>query len=74
MKDDIYFKEQFENHKKQNDLADKLRNGTVDIYELQDDEVSEMIDYFVKDSQAIDMELERIKAHILLMRKKLNNI
>lgn len=71
MKDNFLQKRRIENDKNQEMLAVKLRTGVIDICDLEVDEVFDMIDYFVNDSEAIDLELERIKVHILSMQKQL---
>ena len=68
MKDNFLQKEK---NKKQEMLTYNLRNGEIDICDLEHYEVLDMIDYFVKDSEAIDVELEQIKNHILSIQKKL---
>ena len=42
-----------------------------DVYDLTDDEVDEMTEWFKRDIEEKDRELNRIKEHILQMRKEL---
>jgi len=49
-------------------LAKKLRTGEIDVYDLSDEEVDYMIEYFNKSIESKDKELEKIKANILRMK------
>ena len=64
-------KEKFEIENKKQALANKLLYGELNTSELEENEVDEMIDYFLKDIKNIDNELLRIKQHILNMQKQL---
>lgn len=64
-------KEKFERDTNKQILADKLLYGILGTSELDETEVNEMTEYFVKDIQNIDNELVRIKQHILAMKQKL---
>lgn len=61
----------FEDYKHQENMAQKLIYGNLDVDELNEYEIEEMIDYFKKDIENIDKELSKIKQHILIMKKRL---
>jgi len=52
-------------------IAESLLNEKIEIYDLTDEEVDEMTEYFKEDINKIDQELIRIKQHILQMQKQL---
>lgn len=53
-------------------LAKRLLNGELGSSDLTDAEVDEMTQYFKRDIQELDNELNQIKQHILYMRKQIN--
>lgn len=57
---------------RQKDLSQKLLNGELATSDLTDTEVDEMTYYFKKDLQELDIELMKIKQHILQMKKQIN--
>lgn len=61
----------FDEPNKNEELANKLIKNEVKAYELSEDEVDSMIDFFNKDIEALDKELEKTKLHIIQMKKKL---
>lgn len=64
--------EMAENNRKEY-LAKRLLNGELGSGDLTDTEVDEMTQYFKRDIQELDSELNQIKQHILQMRKQLDN-
>ena len=58
---------------KEEKLAEELKEGKLDVYELDDNQTEEMIEYFDKDIDNKKKELERIKNHIIEIRKELLN-
>lgn len=67
----ISVKEELNERNKKEELALKLINYDVDVYDLTDEEVDEMTEWFKRDIEEKDRELNRIKEHILQMRKEL---
>lgn len=63
-------KEKFERDTNKHLLANNLLYGVLGTSELNETEVNEMTEYFIKDIQNMDNELLRIKQHILSMRQK----
>ena len=49
----------------------KLKNGDIDSYDLSNEEVNEMTEYFMNDIEKQNKELQRIKEHIIQMKKQL---
>ncbi len=64
-------KEKFKNENEKKALAERLLLGEIGVSELNEAEVDEMTEYFIKDIQNIDNELLRIKRHILAMQQEL---
>lgn len=64
-------KEKFEHDNQKRVLAEKLLYGELGTSELEETEVDEMTEYFIKDIQNIDNELLKIKQHILTMQQEL---
>ena len=62
---------QLEEQKRKITLVNQLLNGEIHYDDLEVDELDEMIEYFKKDIKQQDIELERIKRHILEMKKVL---
>lgn len=52
-------------------MANQLFCGEKLIDELTDEELDEMIEYFKQDIQEKTQELNRVKEHIIAMRKQL---
>lgn len=63
------FKEKFEKERENKELAEKLLYGEIGTSELNDVELAEMTDYFTNDIKNIDIELLRIKQHIIYMKQ-----
>lgn len=69
----ISYQEEIEGKRKKEDLAQKLRKGEITVYDLDDNEVEEMQDYFEKDIKKQEEELEKIKKHIIEIKKRLED-
>lgn len=69
--DNILQKEKIEENNRKMNLAQKLLEGELGSSDLTDVETDEMIDYFKEDIKNIDQELQRVKIHIIEMRKEL---
>ena len=67
----ISVKKEIDKQNKKEKLALNLINSDVDINDLTDEEVDEMIEWFKQDIEKQDNELKRIKAHIIQIRKEL---
>lgn len=67
----ISVKKEIDKQNRKEKLALNLINSDVDINDLTDEEVDEMIEWFKQDIEKQDNELKRIKAHILQIRKEL---
>ena len=67
----ISVKKDIDEQNKKEKLALNLINANVDIDDLTDEEVNEMIEWFKEDIEKQDNELKRIKAHIIQIRKEL---
>ena len=67
----ISVKEEIEENNRKKDLAEKLLYGEIGSSELTEEETDEMIEYFTEDIQKINNELERIRNHIISMKKEL---
>jgi len=68
----ISLKEEIEENNRKKNLAEKLLYGEIGSSELTEKETDEMIKYFAEDIQKIDKELEKIRNHIISMKKELN--
>lgn len=69
----IMVKNKIKNENRKRLTAQKLINKEVNFYDLEDEEIEEMAEYFIQDINKIDEELIRIKKHIKKMRQELNN-
>jgi len=69
--DNILQKEKIEENNRKKNLAQKLLDGELGSSDLTDVETEEMIDYFKEDIKNIDQELQRVKLHIIEIRKEL---
>ncbi len=67
----ISVKKDIDEQNKKEKLALNLINADIDINDLTDEEVNEMIEWFEEDIEKQDNELKRIKAHIIQIRKEL---
>ena len=67
----ISVKQEIEEENKKERLAINLINADVDINDLTDEEVDKMIEWFKEDIEKQNNELKRIKAHILQIKKEL---
>lgn len=67
----ISVKKEIDKQNKKEKLALNLINADTDINDLTDEEVNEMIEWFKEDIEKQDNELKRIKAHIIQIRKEL---
>ncbi len=67
----ISVKKEIDEENKKEKLALNLINADTDINDLTDEEVNEMIEWFKEDIEKQDNELKRIKAHIIQIRKEL---
>ena len=67
----ISVKKDIDEQNKKEKLALNLINADTDINDLTDEEVNEMIEWFKEDIEKQDNELKRIKAHIIQIRKEL---
>ena len=67
----ISVKKDIDEENKKEKLALNLINADTDINDLTDEEVNEMIEWFKEDIEKQDNELKRIKAHIIQIRKEL---
>lgn len=70
----ISMKEQLQKQEEQHKLAQKLLDYEISPYDLTEKETDEMTEYFIKDIEEKNRELERIKNHILNMRKELEGL
>ena len=70
-KEEISYKEEIQEKNRKEKLAIKLLDGEIDSYDLSDEEVDEMTEYFMKDIEKQNKELQRIKEHIIQMKKQL---
>lgn len=69
---DISVIEEIKEHNRKKSIAQKLINKEISVYDLEDEELEEMTEYFKKDIEELDKEINRVKEHILQM-KKINN-
>ena len=69
----ISVKKELSEQSRKEDMALKLINDDIDVWDLTDEEVDEMTEWFKKDIEEKDRELNRIKKHILKMRKELKD-
>ena len=67
----ISMKEQLQKQEEKHKVAQKLLDYELSPYDLTEEEADEMTEYFIKDIEEKNRELERIKNHILSMRKEL---
>lgn len=70
-KTDISYKEEIKEQNRKESIATKLLNGDIDSYDLSNEEVNEMTEYFMNDIEKQNKELQRIKEHIIQMKKQL---
>lgn len=70
-KEEISYKEEIQEQNRKEKIATKLLDGEIDSYDLSDEEVDEMTEYFIKDIEKQNKELQRIKEHIIQMKKQL---
>ena len=70
-KNRISYKNEIEEYQKKEKMAKGLMEGTKEVEELKDEELDDMIEFFKNDIKKQDEELERIKRHILKMKKDL---
>ena len=65
-------KEEIENQNRKKAMANRIIKREISIYDLEDQEIDEMIDYFTDDIKNIDEELIKIKENIRRMKQELN--
>ena len=70
----LTLREKMKEELRKKELAEKLLNNEIDIDDLTDEEVEEMTEYFAKDIEQIDTEMNRIKNHIVEMQRQLNSV
>lgn len=70
-KEEISYKEEIKEKNRKEEIANELLNGRTDVYDLSDEEVDEMIEYFTADIEKQNKELQRIKNNIIQMKKRL---
>ena len=70
-KEGISYKEEIQEKNRKEKIANELLNGRIDVYDLSDEEVDEMTKYFTEDIEKQNKELQRIKNHIIQMKKQL---
>ena len=70
-KTDISYKEEIKEQNRKEIIAAKLLNGDIDSYDLSNEEVNEMTEYFMNDIEKQNKELQRIKERIIQMKKQL---
>ena len=71
-KNTMTLREKIGEYSRKKELAEKLLNNEIDVYDLTDEEVEEMTEYFVKDIEQLDTEINRVKIHIEAMKKQIN--
>ena len=71
-KEKISVKNELDKKNRKKLLAEKLINGETDVYELNYEEVEEMMVYFDTYIKEKKRELYQIKKHIIKMRKQLS--
>lgn len=71
--EDISLIERTKLEEKNKELAEKVMNFDITLNELTDKETEDMIKYFKEDIRKKNEELEKIKKHIVEMRKELLN-
>lgn len=62
---------ELKNKEEKESLAERLLEYEIFPSDLTDKETDDMIEFFIKDIQEKDKELEKIKKHIIEMKKKL---
>lgn len=72
LKNTMTLREKMKEELRKKELAEKLLNNEIDVYDLTDEEVEEMTEYFVKDIEQLDTEINRIKNHIIEMQRQIN--
>lgn len=72
LKKRIQFKQEKEDKKIL--LATKLMNKELSVSDLTDIETADMIEWFKRDIEEKNIKLNRIKKHILEIRKEIRNI
>lgn len=72
LKKRIQFKQEKEDKKIL--LATKLMNKELNVSDLTDIETADMIEWFKRDIEEKNIKLNRIKKHILEIRKEIRNI
>lgn len=69
----ISLKEQLAASNKQKEMAEEIMNGKLKIEVLSNDEVTDMIKYFIEYNTTINKELKRIKKTIIDLRNNCKN-
>lgn len=67
----ISIQEELRKKYEQYQMAEKLLKYELFLSELSEKETEEMIEYFLNDIKEIDIELEKIKKHIISMKLQL---
>ena len=70
-KEEISYNEEIKEKNRKEKTANELLNGKIDVYDLSDEEVDEMTGYFTEDIERQNKELQRIRNHIIQMKKQL---
>lgn len=72
--DEISVQKELENAEKQHQIAQKLLNYDLFPSELTEEETEEMIEWFTNDIEEKDKELEKVKNHIIAMKRQLEQM
>lgn len=68
-REEISYKKEIEELYKKENIAKMLLKEEITSEDLTDEEVEDMIEYFIKDTEKKKKELERIRMRILKIRK-----
>ena len=71
--DNISLKKEFAISNKQKEMAEEIMNGNLKIEVLSNDEVIDMIKYFIEYNNSMNQELKRIKKSIINLKNSTNN-
>jgi len=72
-KEEVSYREEIKELERKESVAQELLTGEVDCEDLTEQELDEMTEYFIEDIKKQEAELQRIKIHIMEMKRKLQN-
>jgi len=71
--DNISYRDRIIISSKQKEVADAIMKGNKKIELLSDNEVKDMIEYFIKYNRKMNQDIERIRKNIINLRNNINN-